>query len=311
MQPIFVCGCPRSGTTLLGAMLGAHSECIAVPETQFLLDALGAVDRGEIVATEEAVLAWIRRHPRFRTWGLETSPSLASSSTEDPLAVARAMRGLSQRWAERQGKPECHRWVDHTPTHARHGSVLRRLFPRARFVHLVRDGRGVAASLAPLDWGPGNPIDAARWWAEQVAHGLALESAVGEPVLRVRFEDLLASPHQILQQICAHVELDHQPSMERADGFSPPRTSRRQHALVGSPPDASRAGAWRSGLSRREVEIFESQASDLLQHLGYEPLFGTRARRPTRSERLRFAAHELIRQRLSNPIRRRLRRRSG
>ncbi len=310
MQPIFVCGCPRSGTTLLAAMLGAHGECVTVPETQFLPDAQGAVDRGEVASSPRAVFGWIRQHPRFRVWRFEVEPEIFEQvppAAEEPQAVPRMMRRLADAWAQRQGKAGCSWWVDHTPTHARHGSTLRALFPRARFLHLIRDGRGVAASVAPLDWGPANPMAAARWWAEQVAHGLALES-LDAPVLRVRFEDLLTDPEPTLRRICEHLGLEDQPSMRRADGFRPPSYSRRQHLLVGRAPDASRADAWRSTLSERQIEIFESQSGDLLRHLGYQPVFGIRARRPSRAERLRFALGGFLRRRISNPLRRRWRR---
>ncbi len=296
---------------MLAAMLGGHSECVAVPETQFLLDARGAVDRGEVASSPGDVFDWIRRHPRFRVWRFELEQTMfgeISPAAEDPQALQQVMRGLAAAWAERQGKSGCRRWIDHTPTHARHGSTLRLLFPRARFLHLIRDGRGVAASVAGLDWGPANPMAAARWWAEQVAHGLALESAIGEPVLRVRFEDLLTEMEPTLRRICEHLGIEDQSSMRRADGFLPPSYSRDQHALVGRTPDASRADAWRSTLSPRQIEIFESQSGDLLRHLGYPPDFGIRARRPGRGERLRFALGAFLRHRLSNPLRRRWRR---
>ncbi len=314
LQPIFVCGCPRSGTTLLGAMLGAHPECVAIPETQFLLDARGAVDRGEVASSPSAVLSWIRQHPRFRLWRFEIEPAAFEgqpSPDEDPRALEHVMRAVAGAWAERQGRTGCRFWVDHTPTHARYGSTLRRLFPQARFLHLVRDGRGVAASVAPLDWGPANPVAAARWWAEQVAHGLALESAAGEGVLRVRFEDLVTDIEPTLRRICEHLGLELQASMRRADGFLPPGYSRRQHSLVGRAPDASRAGAWRSTLTNRQIEIFESQSGDLLRHLGYQPVFGTRARGPGRGERLGFALRGFLDRRISNPLRRRWRRWRG
>ncbi len=127
-------------------------------------------------------------------------------------------------------------------------------------------------------------------------------------MLRVRFEDLVSAPETTLTRIADHAGVDYHPAMLTADGFQPP-TDRAQHRLIGRPPDASRAVAWRSRLSSRKVEIFESVAGDLLRHLGYEPRFGPRARPPSRGERLRFALRDLWRRRLLFPVRRRLIRR--
>ncbi len=305
LRPIFVGGCSRSGTTLLGAMLGAHPRCVAIPEAQFLPECQGALERGEVAANERAVFEWIRRHRRFRRWEFDPDPTELSTA-EDPRAPARAMRWLVGRWAAEQGKPEAELWVDHTPTHLRWGATLRRIFPGGRFVHLVRDGRGVASSVMALPWGPADPAAAGRWWARALADGLALEAHLGDEVLRVRFEDLVGAPEKALGRVAAHAGLADDPAMLAGDGFRPPRATRAQHRRVGRPPEASRAEAWRSALGARELEIFESVAGDLLQHLGYEPLFGARARPASRGERLRFALRDLWRRRLLWPLRRRL-----
>ncbi len=305
-RPIFIGGCSRSGTTLLAAMLGAHPRCVAIPEAQFLPQCLGAVERGEVAPSERAVYGWIRRHRRFQRWAFDPDPADLSAA-EDGRAVEGVMRWLVGRWAEERGKPDAELWVDHTPSHLRWGATLRRLFPAGRFVHLVRDGRGVAASVMALPWGPGDPAAAARWWARSVADALALESHLEGEVLRVRFEDLVGEPEAVLGRIAAHAGVAGDPAMLAADGFRPPPADRAQHRRVGRPPDASRADAWRTRLSAREVEIFDHVAGDLLSHLGYEPVFGAAARPPSRGERLRFALRDLWRRRLLWPLRRRLR----
>ncbi|MCP3958750.1 MAG: sulfotransferase [bacterium] len=307
MRPLFIVGCPRSGTTLLAAMLGAGPGCVAVPESQFLPECRGALDRGEIDDNARSVFSWIQRHPRFRLWGLDPDPAVLPSEG-GPAALTRVMEWLAGQWAGSVDRADAVVWIDHTPTHVRWGDTLLDLFPEARLVHLVRDGRAVAASLRPLDWGPGEPVAAARWWESRVAPGLALETSRPDRVARARFEDLVADPEPALRRVCDHAGLDYDPAMLAADGYRPARYSRKQHRLVGRPPDAARADAWRTALGAREIEIFESTSGDLLRSLGYEPLHGSGARPPRRAERLRFAASETLRRRLVNPIRRRLRR---
>jgi hypothetical protein len=277
---------------------------VAIPEAQFLPDCVDATARGEIGATEKKVFEWISGHRRFRLWDLAPDPAPLSSE-EDSQAIAKVTRWLVSQWATHTGTSHPAVWVDHTPTHLRRAETLLELFPDAVFLHLVRDGRGVAASLMPLPWGPCDPSSAALFWARSLADGLALEARHPDLVLRVHFEDLVTRTQETLERICGFVQLDFHHRMLKADGFQVPRRKRSQHQLIGGPVLASRASAWRNSLAHREVEIFESQCLGLLSSLGYE-LQVPGARPPTRWERLRFSLRDLFRRRLVFPIRRRL-----
>jgi Sulfotransferase family len=295
---------------MLGAMLGAHSQCVATPETQFI-DHLfnqsgfdpGALDPGK-------VLDRIGADQRYRLlWQFPIDPgSLAVD--EVGTTLARVISWLVHAYGRQLGK-EATLWVDHTPTNFRRALTLLRLFPEGRFIHLVRDGRAVAASLLPLDWGPNNAHHAAEFWMSRCAAGLAAESALGpERVLRVRFEDLVIDSESILQRIATFAALEYEPAMAAGAGLQPGPYHQRQHSLVGRPPDQSRLNAWHESLTKRQVEIFEAEAGDFLTILGYEPLYGIRARPASRLEVLRMRVADLAR-RAGNNLRRQRRARQS
>ena len=71
LQPVFVCGCPRSGTTMLGAMLGGHPDVITVPESQWLIHAVNSALSSEGVFDAAQIIQRIARHWRFYFWGIE------------------------------------------------------------------------------------------------------------------------------------------------------------------------------------------------------------------------------------------------
>lgn len=174
MKPILIGGCERSGTTLLGAMLGAQASHLCVPEMQFKFDILHWADNGgtDRLDTAETVKRLTRR-ARFRLWELE----LDGAAMPDESASGREMiEWLIRRYGKKAGKALPEVWIDHTPKNIRHAQTLFTAFPDARMVHIVRDGRAVAASvLLPLDWGPNVIESAARFWAERLAYGLAAE----------------------------------------------------------------------------------------------------------------------------------------
>src|SRR5262249_5552751 len=143
---------------------------------------------------------------------------------------------------------------------------------------------------------------AAHWWAEELGFGLAQESWDRTRTMRVRYEDLISRPEYVVPSIAEFCGLAFEPAMLRADGIPPPRDpARRRASLVGRPSEPSRATAWEHTLSARQIEIFESVAADLLRYLGYPLRFGSRARRASRAERIRFAIYEAYRARLRNP----------
>ncbi len=268
MRPIFIGGCDRSGTTMLGAMLGAGSGNLCTPESQFIVkvhEKAALKGRGNDSAFLARALV---DHWRFKIWGLDVAPEEAVSA-----AGKGSFRDLVEwvvgRYGEKAGRSAPEVWIDHTPWNLRYGLLLDKLFPEGKFIHIVRDGRGVASSVIPLDWGPNNVRDAAHWWLEKLSYGLAAESSLGTGrILRVHYEKLLQDPEGELQRICAFAGIEYQPEMCRGE-FNVPGYTARQHRLVGKAPDKGRAEGWVDSLSGREVEVFEMIAGQMLGYLGY------------------------------------------
>lgn len=79
------------------------------------------------------------------------------------------------------------------------------------------------------------------------------------------------------------------------DGFSKPGFYNSEVLrLIGKCPDKDRANAWRTKLSNRDIEILERQTGELLEYLGYELVYGLKARKITGKDLLLFAAKELL-----------------
>ena len=289
-KQIFIGGCGRSGTTLLGAILGAHSDCVCPPESHFKVSVLRSCQREDGRIDLDEALRLISIHWRFKLWDLQIDPAEAPDGSYVELltwlvasyAEARGMRGTT--------------WIDHTPENINYASLLLKLFPRAKVVHIVRDGRAVANSILPLDWGPNTVIKAASWWKAMVREGLALEAFLpADQIVRVKYEDLVYEPEETVRALCERLDLPYEGAMLRADGFQPPGYTASQHKLVGKRPDPERATRWKQTLTDRQVELFESLAADLLAQMGYDLIYGAQADPPTLRERAAARIKELIR----------------
>jgi len=274
MRPVFIGGCVRSGTTMLGDLLGAHPRHVCLPETSYKFALLRTWRWRQASRDGDRAVAWLEGQSKFRELGVD----LGARSEVGALGFRDLFDRLAAAYARSVGRADATVWIDQTPQNVVLGSTLLEEWPEGRLVNLVRDGRAVAASVLPLDWGPNNATIAAQWWVRAVAHGLAMEASFPGRVLRVSYEDLVREPERILRGICEFADIEFDPAMVRGGGLRVPAATVVQHSLVGKPPSPSRLDAWRQSLSSREIELFEAEAGQLLPLLGYTPVHGETAR---------------------------------
>jgi hypothetical protein len=253
-----------------------------------------------------AAAGMIGNHWRFRLWHVDIN-AIDSSAVHSYRDL---VTSIVTAYAEQNGKKHPGIWVDHTPRNIEYISTLLEIFPDLKFIHLVRDGRAVASSVIPLDWGPNTVYRAAYSWMEKISLGLSVESLLGQDrILRVEYNTLVENPMSTIRDICSFLAIDYQPEMIEGKGFNVPKFQSEEHALVGKKPDATRVNAWEKALTPRQVEIFESIAGSLLQRLGYSLKY-RHAKRITFMEKILSEIQEVYRRKIVNKIRRYFRNRT-
>ncbi len=260
---------------MLGDMLGGNRWNIVTPESQFIHELVIQMRLGSF-ASPEATAAWLQQNFRFLTWDLAlTEEQLAGLI--DPQNARTTIENLLACY-QRQYHPEkpgADVWVDHTPDNFKYHPMLKSLFPEARFIHIVRDGRAVSMSIKKLNWGPNNAYMASRHWADRLMQALTVEVAEPETCLRVYYEELVADPDRILPEICDFIDVPFERDMIEGGGLSLPEFTREQHSLVGRAPAAGKAHQWKETMSATELRDFESYplSHTLLIRMGYQPRF--------------------------------------
>lgn len=144
-------------------------------------------------------------------------------------------------------------WVNKTPRLLLCLRYLPKLYPGARCIHIVRDGRDVAVSNLSLSWGPDNVRDAARRWRSRLAARKDFDPA-RLAYMEVHYEELIESPRRVLEEIFSFVGL-----RADVDGI-----------LSGFKVYDQRVGVWRTALGPEDRKVFAREAGDLLIELGYE-----------------------------------------
>jgi hypothetical protein len=266
--PFFIVGSARSGTTLLRLILNAHPDVAVPPESRFVVELF----TGGNEVDADAFLRRLGAHHRFHTWELPIEAVRDEIGDATRLAYAAAVGAAFTAYARVQGKS---RWGDKTPRYVQHIPLLAGLWPAARFIHLIRDGRDVARSYADVPFGPKTVGKAARLWAVRVRTGITDGRRLEQGrYLEINYEDLVDDAEGETKDICDFLELDFDPGMldytERARGSVLPRASMYNPNVTQKP---SRTRSWRESMAPRQVEIFEAVAGEVLSELGYERAF--------------------------------------
>ena len=290
--PLLVLGVRRSGTTLLRIMLDRHSE-LALPDESYFVPQL-AHRHGERPDTDQ-VLDDLRRLPTLREW--DVAPQAVAARLRPGMTLGEAIGAVYEVFAQRRGK---HRWGDKTPMYMQHLPLLERLWPDARFVHLVRDGRdaalsflGMPAGIVTRTWAhPTTAPDFACQWATEVRAARALGRRVGARYLELRYEDLVREPEAALRRVCAHAGLAYEPGMLDYAGSVDVATKPHQQRLRQPPTPGVRN--WREELPHEDALAFEGVAGDLLSQLGYELLDDALAARRSARSRARLARYRAL-----------------
>ncbi|MEY2471866.1 MAG: hypothetical protein QOK28_1195 [Actinomycetota bacterium] len=267
----FVVGAPRSGTTWLQQLLYVHPELATGGESHLFCEGLPAVFRNfEHPNGMSHLSTWVSR------------PELVSAARAFCDRVFVAQRDAT--------RPDARMVLEKTPNHRLQAALQAELYPDARYVHIVRDGRDATASQREL-WGGADaefadPDRAADAWAAAVRDVRAHFGALA--YLELRYEDVMADTPGALARIFDHLGLPHDDALCAAAasfGRAPVHTSPQ------SPGVAVRKHADDAAAARAVARA----AGDLLVELGYatpDEVARDAAIRPPRRTRLRKRRHQ-------------------
>jgi len=198
-----------------------------------------------------------------------------------PINVSQVMAAISgsrladvfdavlKAWARQQGK---NRWGEKTVSNSLYFDTIIQWFPNARFIHPIRDGRDVAASLQKAPFGPKTPFTAARRWRQFVEMGLQIGDRLpADQYLSVHYEDLLDQPQRELMRICDFLGEEYQESMLRfSENTAPYPTDPTNNSNLKKGLLVSNKQKWRQSMGSREIAIVEAVAGPCLSKCGYE-----------------------------------------
>lgn len=276
MEPVkkrlFIIGTQRSGTTLLRLILNSHSQ-IAIPrESAFLMPFLKKKYVNYSIAgkTIKAFCDHIVTILEFKSTYIDGNYAdfLLSFSQKEKILIRDLIDELFSCYCKKEGKSI---WGNKTPSFFRKIDILYKLFPDAKFIHIVRDGRDVFDSWRKMRPSMNNVSFVALDWSYKL---FRIEKSFRKiPVdnkITIRYEDLLCSPEKTIKCICSVIEVEYEPKMLDFYKSSHQHTIPHHSELIFKPLDKGNTAKWKKRLTSREISIFNLLAGHYLRKYNYE-----------------------------------------
>jgi len=271
-QPVFVVGCPRSGTTLLYSMLVAAGGFAFYRKETYFYDLVPRFPRLASARARQAFLDRFLAGYLGKVPGLDVVP-IARQAIDQSRTTIEFLPRLMSAITSEQGME---RWIEGTPVHVIYMDIIARTVPDALFVHVIRDGRDCALSTERQGWAPTLSFDksrrvgvAALLWEWMVRAGRRFGRTHPRAYMEVRFEQLIDDPHAALSAVGQF--LDHDLDVERiaanpVHALKNPNTSFREERTRG---EFNPIGRWKSA-DADDIRLCESLTGRFLDQLGYE-----------------------------------------
>jgi len=257
INPVFICGALRSGSTLFHLMLNSHPSIVNSGEFDFLFECVS--DGGEYPDVQ-TYIDYLSLNRIFNSKKLVVDDSLSYPE-------------LIQSFVEQSaGENEIISQNIH-----RHFDRIYFLYPNAKYIHLLRDPRDVARSSIGMNWA-GNVYYGVDHWIDTEMSWDKLELKLNkQQYLEVKFEDLVADTENVLRNVCEFIGVSYSDKM-----FD------YQHSSTYSKPDSTLINQWERKLSSRELQNVESKVAEMMLAKKYK-LSGNHLEYPSLIERLKLS----------------------
>lgn len=281
-SPIFIIGCPRSGTTLLGLMLDSHPSISIAHEAgifHFLYHHSGK-QRWKFSSTVDRKIFFEK---------LEHNSNLQEAFGQDVICTATRELQAAERLTEKliidslfaaylreSGKTI---WGEKTPTYYYHISDILSLYPQAAIICIIRDPRAVFASMKRYArykegqmghwWMTENLDEASMLWLDSYESAMKWKSKI----FSVKYEELVQSPEAVLRDLTQHyLNIPYNPAMLKYYEKTEDKIVNipEWHKAATHRVNPANAYRWRSELTSDEISQVESILHEQMKQLGYE-----------------------------------------
>lgn len=274
VKPIFIVGAPRSGTTMLAAMIGSHSHYGVGPESQFFSKLSPTAIKRAVADPEWPKIAvgliaelTLAEQRVIDLFGAEID-EITEFLTGKPASAKAMLEALTVPFAAKRAKPG---WAEKTPNHLLNLPAIREYWPDARIIRIMRDPRDAAISTCRLPSFSGSfaaNIYMWRSWQDQAKDFFDGD----ENCYTIRYENLVENPEQELAALCEFLAIPFEDGMldfsQAAGDVSSAGESWKKPVSGGLTRD--RMFAWKKVLGQDMQDLANDVTYEYLVEFDYE-----------------------------------------
>lgn len=272
--PFFIIGSGRSGNTLLRSILSGNSDISIPPESYripFAIKKFHIFNNRDWEDIVSQVLKEFEDCKEFYTWEIDITD--VQKRLEN---IADSKRTLSNIFDElfctytEKHSPGSKIWGDKTPMNTLYLDWIGTVFPRSKFIHIIRDGRDVASSYLKMERYD-TILEAANRWINSIESAQSFGSKIKENYIEIRYEELVTKPEEVIKDTCDFLDIDYDSKM--LDHTKQVKklgdTDKEHHSNLSKPISSDSVGKWRNNLSESDQESITKLLHKHLQRLGY------------------------------------------
>jgi len=291
----FIIGRPRTGTTLLQSLFDAHPNVMIPWECQFVLNlypAYGNINQWSqqqlISFYDDLVKQW-----QFSSWNIDHEKLKTSLLVcEGERTYREICQVVYLNYISLYPKQKVSIIGDKNHGYTIYTERLRKIFPEARFIYVLRDYRDNFDSVKRVDFEVPIVSLVVYKWKYFFEKALAASKKYPDSFFFIRYEDLATRPDLHFRKLCEFLDIPYLPEVfdfykmkSRAEETYPTEVLEKHHKSLFNPINTSRLGLWKKSMNETQVRIADQVAGEYAELAGYE--------RKYRKFSLRIAIHAL------------------
>lgn len=286
-SPVFICGSMKSGTTLLAHLLDSHPKLLVMPGDSAFFNQLNIWDRSQF---KNIASYWIHRiinptgqepfwffgkeKETFKVFLAYLNYFLQNSNKNVFVCVVMSFYVVHVFLSNRSYTKY---WVEKTPHNELHAQSLKRMFPKAKFIHVLRNPLNNIVSLRKLD-------SYRKWKGSALSHARVikklfrsakknLEKIGDENYLIIKYEELTKDPSLVMNRICAFLDIEYDKVLLIPTENGKPAVSNsmfQKDRVKGEILNRVQSYHYQNEFTREELENIVTTLHSIASSVGYE-----------------------------------------
>ncbi len=271
-EPFFIIGSGRSGNTLLRSMLVAGEEVSIPPESYVWPRIVRMYATYNYLPWEKLcslIISEFEAYKEFYTWevNLYKAHEKARNLPKHQQSLSYIINAIYATYQEERGEQGLV-WGEKTPINTLFIDKIVKIFPKAKYIHIIREPKDVACSFIKAELKE-NYQEAAKFWSAYVKKANGLKNITpNEQYLKVRYEKLVSQPETELKKISVFLGISYTPKMlefyKIKENLGDVKYEKHHHN-IGKPVSTNSIGKWKEILSKQEQENIDNITKELFE----------------------------------------------